>query len=125
VAKSDRPYAFPPGRRVRRSPEFDAVYKQGRRVTTRYFVLYGLKTDRDGARLGLTVSRKIGNAVCRNRVKRVLRDIFRRTRPSLFQCPYDVIINVRRGIDEIPYQALEAAFSQAVAQLHQDPRPRG
>jgi ribonuclease P protein component len=65
--------------RLSRSRDFDAVYRQGRSVSTRHLVLYWFLRD-EGAlgesRLGLAVSRKIGGAVVRNRLKRRLRTAF-------------------------------------------------
>lgn len=66
-------------RRLSRSGEFDRVYRDGSSHATRYLVLYGFprKTDEtDEVRLGVSVSRKVGGAVDRNRVKRILRETF-------------------------------------------------
>jgi ribonuclease P protein component len=67
-------------RRLSRSGEFDRVYRDGSSNATRYLVLYSFprKDDADDAevRLGVSASRKIGGAVDRNRVKRVLREAF-------------------------------------------------
>jgi ribonuclease P protein component len=66
-------------RRLTRSGEFDRVYRDGSSHATRYLVLYGFPRKADEAgevRLGVSVSRKVGGAVDRNRVKRVLRETF-------------------------------------------------
>jgi ribonuclease P protein component len=72
--------------RLSRSRDFDAVYRHGRSVSTRFLVLYRFDRDdeRDGdARLGIAVPKKIGGAVTRNRIKRRLREAWRELLPSL------------------------------------------
>jgi ribonuclease P protein component len=73
----------PQRRRLSRSAEFERVYRQGRSKANRFFVLYvfprgeeDARADDTGPRLGLSVSRRVGGAVERTRVKRVLREAF-------------------------------------------------
>src|SRR4051794_35112225 len=69
----------PRRRRLARSAEFERVYRQGRSKANRFLVLYAFpREDGDdaGPRLGLSVSRRVGGAVDRTRVKRVLREAF-------------------------------------------------
>lgn len=66
-------------RRLSRSGDFDRVYRDGSSHATRYLVLYSFPRNSEEAeevRLGVSVSRKVGGAVDRNRVKRVLREAF-------------------------------------------------
>ncbi len=72
--------------RLSRSRDFDAVYRNGRSVSTRYLVLYRFdrEGDEDGeVRLGIAVPKKIGSAVTRNRIKRRLREGWRELLPEV------------------------------------------
>ncbi len=88
--------------RLSRSRDFDDVYRKGRSVSTRYLVLYAFPRSDEGEeepRLGLAVSRKVGGAVERNRVKRRLRAAFEELQESL---PHgrDFVLIVRPGFAE-------------------------
>ena len=88
--------------RLSRSRDFDAVYRRGVSVATRYLVLYSFprEEDTDGpARLGLAVSRQVGGAVVRNRVKRRLRAAFDELEHSLPR-GRDYVLIVRPGLPE-------------------------
>ena len=72
------PLTWPKERRVTRHAEYAACYSRGRRIQTRHFVVFTLPSDAaQKGRLGLAVTKKCGNAVQRNRIKRVLRSFFR------------------------------------------------
>jgi ribonuclease P protein component len=89
--------------RLSRSRDFDAVYRQGRSVSTRYLVLYWFARNTEamveGARLGLAVPKAVGTAVVRNRIKRRLRELFRERSASLPQ-DHDYVLVVRPGLAE-------------------------
>jgi ribonuclease P protein component len=92
--------------RLRKRKEFLAVYERGEKVPGRFFFAYFLRNDVSRNRLGLTVSRRMGGPVVRNRIKRRLREIFRRRRRAIR--PYcDLVLNVRRSAVDASYQLLE------------------
>lgn len=88
--------------RLSRSRDFDAVYRNGRSVSTRYLVLY--RFDREGeedgdVRLGIAVPKKIGSAVTRNRIKRRLREGWRELLPEV-PAGSDYVLLVRGPLAE-------------------------
>jgi len=90
--------------RLSRSRDFDAVYRHGRSVSSRYLVLYafprsGSEEAPEEARLGLAVSRQVGDAPDRNRVKRQLRAAFDELRAEI-QPGQDYVLIVRPGFVE-------------------------
>ncbi|HCA39968.1 MAG: ribonuclease P protein component [Phycisphaerales bacterium] len=84
-----------PGRagRIRRSSEFRAVFESGLANTSGPLRLHAMKSTHDRSRLGLAVSRRVGNAVRRNRIKRLLRVAFRMACDG-WNPPLDVVIVV-------------------------------
>ncbi|MBP7866179.1 MAG: ribonuclease P protein component [Acidobacteria bacterium] len=112
----DPDQGFPPGARVRKHREFDEVYQKGARIDTPFFVLYHRKGTRPSHRLGMTVSKRIGKACVRNRVKRLFRDIFRKNKPLGTEC-WDIVLNARKSAATATRAELEAEYRRALARL--------
>lgn len=95
---SDAPQdaGFPKRLRLRERREFIAIQRGGRRVGTEHFTLHGRRTGTRPTRLGITVSRKVGKATVRNRLKRLLREAFRLNRGRL-AVGMDVVVVARPG----------------------------
>jgi ribonuclease P protein component len=86
--------------RLSRSRDFDAVYRQGRSVSTRFLVLYAFaREDGDQPRLGSAFPRKVGGAVVRNRIKRQLREIWG-ARLERLPANSDFVLVARPGLAE-------------------------
>jgi len=89
-----RDFSFSKKDRLLKPGEFAKTRKAGRRLSTRSFTLYILSNGLDRTRLGLSVSAKVGNAVERNRVKRLIREFFR-LNTGLFPESADVLVTVK------------------------------
>lgn len=90
--------------RLSRSSDFQRVYRQGSSTASRFLVVYYFKRSAEAAtespRLGLSVSKKIGGAVVRNRVKRLLREAFTAYQERLVE-DYDVVFIARPQLTEL------------------------
>ena len=107
---------FPQRYRLRRRPEFLALQRHGQRKATPHFVVITRTRRTDPSRLGITTSRKVGDAPTRNRIRRLVREFFRRARPSLGP-PHDVLVIARAGADLLRYRDVDRELSRAL-RLH-------
>ncbi len=108
-------------RRLSRSGEFDRVYRDGTSHATRYLVLYSFPRREEGGdevRLGVSVSRKVGGAVDRNRVKRVLRESFWEL-SDLLPAQHDFVVVARPELGDLIERegsaAVRASLEEALA----------
>jgi ribonuclease P protein component len=103
--------------RLSRSAEFERVYRQGRSTANRHLVLYAFPNpSTETPRLGLSVSRKVGGAVERNRVKRLLREAFARHEPGLSP-GQDLVVVARPPAGELAEREGLAGLDASLAEL--------
>jgi ribonuclease P protein component len=111
-----RPRASARGR-LSRSAEFERVYRQGRSIANRHLVLYTFpNASAQSPRLGLSVSRKVGGAVQRNRVKRLLREAFTHAEGGL-RPGQDVVVVARPGAGELAEREGLAGVEESLSEL--------
>jgi len=105
---------FPSSRRLLKRSEFQKVYEQGARAFGPLFALFLLQSATGApARVGLTVSRKVGKAVMRNRVKRLLREASRR-HWDWFPTGAWVVLQARNGIREAGLADIESELQRCI-----------
>jgi len=103
--------------RLRQRADFLAA-AQGAKVATTAFVLQAReRKDAGPARVGFTVSRKVGNAVERNRVRRRLREIVRLTAAARLRCGHDYVLIGRRPALSLPFERISEDFDKALRRL--------
>jgi ribonuclease P protein component len=107
---------FPRSRRLTTRRQFLAVYNGGTRRGASHLALFGLLNSVGNARLGITVPKKVGNAVRRNRIKRVLRDVFRRHRASVTGS-LDLVVNAFPKANQRTTQELETEFLDLIRRI--------
>ncbi|MBN1664189.1 MAG: ribonuclease P protein component [Deltaproteobacteria bacterium] len=99
--------------RIRKRKEYLTIDKQGVRSYSENFIII-VNRNRSGVkRLGITVSKKVGNAVKRNRIKRLLREFFRLNK-SDFADSQDIVIIVKRDIPDLTYQDVNRQLERLI-----------
>jgi ribonuclease P protein component len=109
---------FPKKHRIIRRSDFQSLYDAGRKLHSENFVLFGRENALEHHRLGITVSRKSGGAVVRNRIKRLFREAFRRSRPEI-PGHLDFVVNARRDCGKTGFEPLRREFVSAARRLSQ------
>ncbi len=108
--------------RLKRRADFRAA-SSGARISVGGFVLQArARGDESGARIGFTVSKQVGNAVERNRVRRRLREIVRLSAGGSMRDGHDYVMVGRRPALALPFAAMQQQFETALHRIHSSPR---
>jgi ribonuclease P protein component len=112
-----------PRERIRKKKEFLVLYKKGYRYKSKYFSLIGLSNALTYSRVGVVASKKVGNAVTRNRAKRWMRELFRRNK-DLLEYPVDLLIVAMPAMKEVTWTELKESYLRAVGKIFEKKRAR-
>ena len=92
--------------RVKKEKDFSAIFKEGKSFANRKFVIYRLENNEQHFRVGLSVSKKLGNAVTRNQIKRRIRHILIEHKNQLVE-NVDFVVIARKGVEILDYAEME------------------
>lgn len=108
---------FPRRSRLLKHADFQAVYQQGRKhFSGNVAVFYRERNEAQGARVGFTVSKALGGAVDRNRIRRRMRAAVQRHLGTLV-CPLDVVLHPRKSVLTMDFGKLDAEIGQLFAAI--------
>jgi len=101
--------SYRPHERIRKKKDFSYLYKKGRLTRGKYFNLIYLPNSLSYSRMAVVTSKKIGNAVQRNRVRRRVRELFRRNKELLI-LPVDMIVITKKGVQEASWEDMRIQY---------------
>jgi len=94
---------------LKKNRDFQVVYKTGKSFANRYLIMYVVENHQSYNRIGISVSKKVGNSVVRHRVKRLIRESYR-LREHIFNSGLDIVIIARNSAADISYEEIESAL---------------
>ena len=94
---------------LKKNEDFRIVYKSGRSRANRYFIMYTLNNSHDYNRIGISVSKKVGNSVQRHRIKRLVKESYR-LHEEMFNSGLDIVVIARNGAADLGYKDVESAL---------------
>jgi ribonuclease P protein component len=93
--------------KLKKNYEFKKVYNEGRYYVEKYVVMYIIMNNSASNRVGFSVSKKVGNSVIRNRVKRLIKEVYRQYSGNT-KMGYDIVFTARVGSAEADYKKIES-----------------
>lgn len=113
-------YRFTKSEHLTKKREFERVFNEGKVIKNEFFVLYVIPNDFTHSRIGLVVSKKVGNAVRRNRAKRLLREVYRLNK-HLLTVHVDIIVIPRQPFTtNLMLSDIEGSFKKLLLKINGD-----
>ena len=94
---------------LKKNDQFREVYKRGKFLANKYLVIYVLENNLEINRLGISVSKKVGNSVVRHHLARLIRESYR-LHEDMFNSGLDIVVVARKSAADINYHDMESAL---------------
>lgn len=102
---------------LKKNHQFQFVYKNGKSYANKYLIMYVKNNGMPGNRIGISVSKKVGNSVVRHRVKRLIRESYR-LHENIFNSGLDIVVIARPSASTAGYEEVESALLH-LCKLHE------
>ena len=99
---------------LRKDADFRKVYRHGKSIANRYLVMYTFKNKSDSNRVGISVSKKVGKANVRNKVRRRIKESYRLNIDGNIKKGYDIVFIARVSASDVDYKDIESAMKHLV-----------
>lgn len=94
---------------IKKNSDFQLVYKTGKSYANKLLVMYVIQTDRPETRIGISVSKKVGNSVVRHHVTRLVREAFRLNK-NIVKTGLDIVVVARPAAKDSDFKKMESAY---------------
>ena len=94
---------------LKKNRDFQNVYRKGKSYANKYLVMYVLKNETEENRIGISVSKKVGNSVIRHHITRLIRESYR-LHEDMFHSGLDIVVIARSTAREVGYHEIESAI---------------
>lgn len=95
---------------LKKNSEYQKVYKNGKSYANKYLIMYVLDNQLSCTRLGISVSKKVGNSVVRHRITRLVREVYRNNREQISSSSLDIVVVARVSAKGRSYEEIRSAF---------------
>ena len=94
---------------LKKNRDFQYVYRNGKSYANKYLIMYCMENHQEKNRLGISVSKKVGNSVVRHHITRLIRESYR-LHENIFNSGLDIVVIAKRSAAEISYREIESAM---------------
>lgn len=99
---------------LKKDSDFRKVYKHGKSFANKHLVMYILENKSEDTRLGISVSKKVGKAITRNRVRRLIKEVYRLDIDAKIKTGYDIVFIARMSSKEASHKDIEKSINHLV-----------
>jgi ribonuclease P protein component len=99
---------------LKKDSDFRKVYRSGKSIANKYLVMYILENKSEETRIGISVSKKVGKAITRNRVRRLIKEVYRLNVDDKVKSGYDIVFIARISSNDATYKDIEKSVNHLV-----------